>query len=115
MMKLENKTDGTIPERGKRSFIQGKNVFPLKENVSGGRLVQRTHDMKEGTFTSAGRADQSYGITLHDVKINAVKDVNPSHIGLKGLAQVPDFKQTTTHSATPPQGAAVNPARKDKE
>ena len=73
MMKLENKTDPLVPECTEVFIIQITHVSIAYNNVARIRLIQRTQDIKQGTLSGTGSAQDGDYFTLLYLKVYPFK------------------------------------------
>jgi hypothetical protein len=70
MMELKDETDLPIPKMSKFFFTHLEDVFPLVENLPGGRSIQSPQNMEKGGLSYAGGAHDGCPFPLFKDQVN---------------------------------------------
>ena len=88
-MKLEDKTDLTVPEVGQLPLVHHRDVLPVDKDFSWSWLAQGADDLEQGCFSGAAGANNWIEFSGRDFQVNSLQNLKVA----KRLCYIFDFYQ----------------------
>ena len=101
MKGLKNEPDFHVPDPGQRNRVLRRQVFPVEENLPGGRPIQGAEKIEKRRFPRSRGPHHSHDFAPVQGEIQAGKDMKNLPVGKEVILRQVDGPQDLTHISRP--------------